>query len=56
MEEMRQSVRILRQVFANLPEGPINVADAKGLLPKKGKSPDEDGGVDPPLHHRHPRH
>ena len=35
MEEMRQSVRILRQVFSNLPEGPINVADAKGLLPKK---------------------
>ncbi len=35
MEEMRQSVRILRQVFATLPSGPINVADAKGLLPKK---------------------
>jgi len=35
MEEMRQSVRILRQVFATLPDGPINVADAKGLLPKK---------------------
>ena len=30
MEEMRQSVRILRQVFATLPSGPIN-----GLLPKK---------------------
>ncbi|MDZ4402217.1 NADH dehydrogenase (quinone) subunit D [Prosthecobacter sp.] len=37
MEEMRQSVRILKQVFASLPEGPINVADAKGLLPKKEK-------------------
>ncbi|MFO1483882.1 MAG: NADH dehydrogenase (quinone) subunit D [Verrucomicrobiaceae bacterium] len=37
MEEMRQSIRILRQVFASLPEGPINVADAKGLLPKKEK-------------------
>jgi NADH-quinone oxidoreductase subunit D len=37
MEEMRQSIRILRQVFARLPEGPINVADAKGLLPKKEK-------------------
>lgn len=35
MEEMRQSVRILRQVLAALPGGPINVADAKGLLPKK---------------------
>lgn len=37
MEEMRQSVRILRQVFATLPEGAINVADAKNLLPKKEK-------------------
>lgn len=35
MEEMRQSVRILRQVLASLPGGPINVADAKNLLPKK---------------------
>ena len=35
MEEMRQSARILRQVFDTLPDGPINVADAKGLLPKK---------------------
>jgi NADH-quinone oxidoreductase subunit D len=37
LEEMRQSVRILRQVLTNLPGGPINVADAKGLLPKKEK-------------------
>lgn len=35
MEEIRQSVRILKQVFATLPGGPINVADAKNLLPKK---------------------
>ncbi len=35
MEEMRQSVRILRQVIATLPGGPINVANAKGLLPPK---------------------
>ena len=35
MEEMRQSVRILRQVMDTLPGGPINVADAKGLLPNK---------------------
>lgn len=35
MEEMRQSVRILRQVLDTLPGGPINVADAKGLLPNK---------------------
>ena len=37
MEEMRQSVRILRQVLKNLPGGAINVAEAKGLLPKKEK-------------------
>jgi NADH-quinone oxidoreductase subunit D len=35
MEEMRQSVRILNQVFANLPDGPINVGDPKNVLPKK---------------------
>lgn len=35
MEEMRQSVRILRQVLACIPGGPINVADAKNLLPQK---------------------
>jgi NADH-quinone oxidoreductase subunit D len=35
MEEIRQSVRILRQVLADLPGGPINVADAKNLLPQK---------------------
>jgi NADH-quinone oxidoreductase subunit D len=35
MEEIRQSIRILKQVMANLPGGPINVADAKNLLPKK---------------------
>ncbi len=35
MEELRQSVRILRQVLKTMPGGPINVAEAKGLLPKK---------------------
>lgn len=35
MEEMRQSVRILRQAVAGLPGGPINVADAKQRLPRK---------------------
>lgn len=35
MEELRQSVRILRQVLKTLPGGPVNVAEAKGLLPKK---------------------
>jgi NADH-quinone oxidoreductase subunit D len=35
MEEMRQSIRILRQVIKTMPEGEINVASAKGFLPKK---------------------
>lgn len=35
MEEMRQSVRILKQVLANLPDGPINVGDPKNRLPNK---------------------
>ncbi len=37
MEEMRQSVSILRQVVAGLPDGPINVDDPKQFLPKKEK-------------------
>ena len=35
MEEMRQSVRILRQIMDNIPDGPINVIDPKNTLPAK---------------------
>jgi NADH dehydrogenase I D subunit len=35
MEEMRQSVRIVRQALAKLPAGPLNVADHKVALPPK---------------------
>lgn len=35
MVEMRESVRILRQVMDNLPGGPINVGDPKSTLPEK---------------------
>ena len=35
LEEMRQSVRILEQVLAKLPDGPINVVDGKNILPPK---------------------
>jgi NADH-quinone oxidoreductase subunit D len=35
IEEMRQSVLILRQVIDKLPSGPINVADWKNTLPPK---------------------
>jgi NADH-quinone oxidoreductase subunit D len=37
MEEMRQSVRILEQVVASLPEGPVNADDPKVVLPSKQK-------------------
>jgi NADH-quinone oxidoreductase subunit D len=37
IEEMRQSVRILRQVIDKLPSGPINVADWKNMLPPKSR-------------------
>tara|TARA_R110000850_G_scaffold204570_1_gene330767 strand:- start:2190 stop:3461 length:1272 start_codon:yes stop_codon:yes gene_type:complete len=35
MEEMRQSASILRQAIKSLPDGPINVADTKEILPDK---------------------
>ena len=34
-EEIRQSIRILEQLLANFPGGPICVPDPKGVLPKK---------------------
>ncbi len=35
MEEMRQSVRIIKQVLDTLPDGPINYEDPKNRLPEK---------------------
>lgn len=35
MEEMRQSIRICRQVLDTMPDGPVNLAHDKGILPKK---------------------
>jgi len=35
MEEMRQSIRILRQVMDTMPEGDINIVDPKSVLPNK---------------------
>jgi len=37
LEEMRQSVRILRQCLDKLPKGPINLDDGKIVLPQKEK-------------------
>jgi NADH-quinone oxidoreductase subunit D len=38
MEEMRQSIRILEQAMERLPNGPINVDDARLILPPKSKA------------------
>jgi NADH-quinone oxidoreductase subunit D len=38
MEEMRQSVRILEQAIARLPDGPVNVDDSRLILPPKSKA------------------
>jgi NADH-quinone oxidoreductase subunit D len=37
IEEMRQSVRILRQVIEKMPDGPINVDDWKNMSPPKAR-------------------
>ena len=37
IEEMRQSVTILRQVIDKLPGGPINVVDGKNTIPSKAR-------------------
>jgi NADH-quinone oxidoreductase subunit D len=37
MEEMRQSIKILNQALANMPTGPINVADPKNFPPPKSE-------------------
>lgn len=37
MEEMRQSVRILKQCLSKLPGGPVNIPDGKTVLPPKDK-------------------
>lgn len=37
IEEMRQSLRILKQCIAKMPSGPINIQDRKTMLPPKEK-------------------
>ncbi|MFA6168860.1 MAG: NADH dehydrogenase (quinone) subunit D [Gemmatimonadaceae bacterium] len=48
MEEMRQSVRILEQAIARLPEGPVNVDDPRVILPPKHKATSE---MESMIHH-----
>ena len=37
MEELKQSISIVRQVLDTLPDGPVNVVDTKSSLPDKEK-------------------
>jgi NADH-quinone oxidoreductase subunit D len=48
MEELRQSVRILEQAIDRLPDGPLNVDDARVILPPKGKATSE---MESMIHH-----
>ncbi|HEX6576386.1 MAG TPA: NADH dehydrogenase (quinone) subunit D [Gemmatimonadaceae bacterium] len=48
MEEMRQSVRILQQAADRLPDGPVNVDDARVILPPKSKATSE---MESMIHH-----
>ena len=48
MEEMRQSVRILEQAAARLPDGPVNVDDPRVILPPKSKATSE---MESMIHH-----
>lgn len=48
LEEMRQSVRILEQALARLPEGPVNVDDPRLILPPKHKAQSE---MESMIHH-----
>ena len=48
MEELRQSVRILEQASARLPDGPVNVDDARVILPPKSKATSE---MESMIHH-----
>jgi NADH-quinone oxidoreductase subunit D len=48
MEELRQSVRILQQAAARLPDGPVNVDDPRVILPPKHKAT---SGMESMIHH-----
>ena len=48
MEELRQSVRILEQAIARLPDGPVNIDDPRIILPSKTKATTE---MESMIHH-----
>ena len=47
-EELRQSVRILEQALARLPDGPVNIDDPRLILPPKHKATSE---MESMIHH-----
>ncbi len=48
LEELRQSVRILEQAAARLPDGPVNVDDPRIILPPKHQAT---SGMESMIHH-----
>lgn len=48
VEELRQSVRILEQAIARLPDGPVNVDDPRLILPDKHRATSE---MESMIHH-----
>ena len=48
MEEMRQSIRILEQAIARLPDGPVNIDDPRVILPPKSQAT---SGMESMIHH-----
>jgi NADH-quinone oxidoreductase subunit D len=48
VEELRQSIRILRQAAERLPDGPVNIDDPRVILPPKSKATSE---MESMIHH-----
>src|SRR5690606_18221511 len=48
LDEIRQSIRILEQALARLPDGPVNIDDPRVILPPKHKATSE---MESMIHH-----
>ena len=55
MEEMRQSVKIMKQCIEKMPSGPVVSADNKVVPPKRAEMKTLDGSADPSLQALHRR-